>query len=71
MTVFVLEPSPKSQNRLVMLPVDWSMKLTVSGFKPWVGLAEKLATRGGGTTPVPVTGLVVLPALLVKITFEL
>ena len=62
MTVLVVEPSPKSQNRLVILPFDWSVKLTVSGFKPPVGLAVKLATRG--TTPAPVTGLVLLPLLL-------
>ena len=63
-TVLVVEPSPKFQNRLVILPVDRSVKLTMSGFKPAVGVAEKLAASG--TMPAPVTGLVLLPLLLEK-----
>src|SRR2546428_781761 len=64
--VFVLAPSPKSQNRFVMVPVEWSEKLTISGAGPFVGLAEKLAE--GTIAPVPVTALVELPPLVVKIT---
>src|SRR6266446_2585108 len=60
--VFVLEPSPKSQNRFVASPVDVSVKFTVSGFKPWVGLAEKLAASG--TKPTPVIALVLFPPSL-------
>src|SRR6266478_479148 len=63
--VLVVVPSPKSQNRLVMVPVEVSVKLTVSGFSPEVGLAVKFAT--GKSAPVPRTELVLLPSLpLVK-----
>src|SRR5712691_5155867 len=42
--VLVVELSPKSQNRLVMVPVELSVKLTVSGLTPLVGLPLKLAS---------------------------
>src|SRR5882724_5006829 len=50
-----------------MVPVELSAKVTVSGLTPLVGLAVKVAA--GTTAPMPVTGLVLLPALpLVKVT---
>src|SRR6266700_1615029 len=64
--VLVVELSPKSQNRLVMAPVELSVKLTVSGLSPLVGLPVKAAA--GATAPVPVSALVLLPPLLVLIT---
>ena len=33
-------PSPKVQKRVVIWPVDWSLKFTVSGAEPVVGLAD-------------------------------
>ena len=36
-------PFPKSQNQLVGLPPDWSVKLTTSGEQPEVTAAVKLA----------------------------
>src|SRR6266566_4969219 len=65
----MVELSPKSQNRLVMVPVELSVKLTVSGLRPLVGLPLKLAT--GTAAPVPVRALVLLPPLLVLITTTL
>ena len=41
-----LESSPKSQNQSVMVPVEVSVKLTVSDACPDVGVAEKLASGG-------------------------
>ena len=41
--VFVVEPSPKSQNRLVMYPVEESINIVDSGVWPTVELAVKLA----------------------------
>src|SRR6266700_4238938 len=65
----MVELSPKSQNRLVMVPVELSVKLTVSGLSPLVGLPLKLAA--GATAPVPVSALVLLPALAVLTTTTL
>src|SRR5439155_1017958 len=67
--VFVVEPSPKSQNRLVIVPLELSVKLTVSGQKPLVGCALKLAR--GTKAPLPMTALVLLPAVLVVKTTTL
>src|SRR6266702_4217192 len=67
--VLVVELSPKSQNRLVMVPLELSVKLTVSGLSPLVGLPLKLAA--GATAPVPVSALVLLPALLLLTTTTL
>ena len=64
--VLVLKPSPKSQKRFVMSPVDRSLKLRVKGFKPRVGLAEKFAESG--SRPTPVTGLVLEPPSPKKMT---
>jgi hypothetical protein len=64
--VFVVEASPKFQKRLVIVPVELSVKVTVKGFNPLVGLATKSAT--GITAPTPVTGLTLLPASLKKTT---
>src|SRR2546422_559371 len=61
--VFVVEPSPKSQKRFVIVPVELSVKVTVSGLRPAVGLAVKLAA--GTSAPVPITELVLLPPPLV------
>src|SRR6266699_966305 len=44
-----------------MVPLEVSAKLTVNGLRPLVGLPLKLAT--GATAPVPVSALVLLPAL--------
>ena len=52
------------KNRLVIVPVELSVKLTVKGFNPLVGAAVKAAA--GTMEPVPVTGLVLLPALLLE-----
>ncbi len=57
-SVLVL-PSPKSQVRNVMLPAVVSVKATVRGAGPAVGLALKAATGGGVT--VTVTGAVTVP----------
>src|SRR6266568_2603954 len=67
--VLVVELSPKSQNRLVMVPLELSVKVTVSGLSPLVGLPVKLAA--GTTAPVPLSGLVLLPALLLLTTTTL
>src|SRR6266403_3792019 len=67
--VLVVELSPKSQNRLVMVPLELSVKLTVSGLSPLVGLPLKLAA--GATAPVPVRALVLLPPLSVLTTTTL
>src|SRR6266567_2211896 len=67
--VLVVELSPKSQNRLVMVPLELSLKLTVSGLSPLVGLPLKLAP--GATAPVPVSALVLLPSLAVLTTTTL
>src|SRR6266403_1534847 len=64
--VLVVELSPKSQNRLVMVPLELSVKLTVSGLSPLVGLPLKLAA--GATAPVPVRALVLPPFLLLTTT---
>jgi hypothetical protein len=48
--------SPRFQERLVMLPVDASANVTVSGAVPLVGLAVKLAT-GAAAGTLPVTSL--------------
>jgi hypothetical protein len=37
-------PSPKFQDRVVMLPVEVSVKFTVTGAVPEVGVAVKFAT---------------------------
>jgi len=44
-------PSPKSQDRLVGVPVEVSAKATWSGAGPLVGVAVKLAVGGGGVVP--------------------
>ena len=59
--VLVFEPSPKFQNRLVMVPVELSEKVTVNGTKPLVGAEEKFAT--GRNAPLPIMELVLPPAL--------
>src|SRR5229473_4869892 len=67
--VLVVELSPKSQNRVVIVPLELSVKLTVSGLRPLVGLPLKLAA--GATAPVPVSALVLLPSLAVLTTTTL
>src|SRR5216684_7906323 len=52
-----------------MVPVELSVKLTVSGLSPLVGLPLKLAT--GTFAPVPVRALVLLPPLSVLTTTTL
>src|SRR5882724_3802918 len=63
MLVLVVEPSPKSQKRLLIVPVEVSVKLTVNGLRPLIGLPVKPAI--GTTAPVPVRAFVLLPALSV------
>src|ERR1041384_1371865 len=65
--MLVAEPSPKLQNRLLIVPVEVSVNVTVNGAAPLVGVAPKLAT--GTIAPVPVTVLVEPPpSALLKIT---
>src|SRR5437762_12002423 len=45
--MFVVAPSPKLQLRLVIEPIELSVKVTASGAAPLVGLSLKLATGGG------------------------
>src|SRR6266404_7883522 len=52
-----------------MVPLELSVKLTVSGLSPLVGLPLKPAA--GATAPVPVSALVLLPALAVLTTTTL
>src|SRR6266581_3201023 len=53
-----------------MVPVELSVKVTVRGLTPLVGLAVKVAA--GTVAPVPVTALVLSPALeVLKITWLL
>src|SRR6266702_8771661 len=52
-----------------MVPLELSVKLTVSGLRPLVGLPLKLAP--GATAPVPVSALVLLPSLAVLTTTTL
>src|SRR6266576_6280840 len=59
--VLVVVPSPKFQNRLVIVPVEVSLKLTVRGLRPDVGVAVNPAT--GKSAPIPKTGLVAFPSL--------
>src|ERR1051325_5698803 len=57
--VLNVAPLPKSQNRLVIVPVEVSVKTTWNGTTPFVGDAVKLAL--GTIAPVPVSELVELP----------
>src|SRR5262249_10707523 len=65
-SVFVGGPSPKYQLRFVMVPVDRSVRVTVKGTSPLVGVAVKPAC--GSSAPIPDTIFVLLPALEVRIT---
>src|SRR5437867_4050121 len=63
----MVEPLPKSQKRLVMVPLELSATLTVKGAEPLVGLATKSAT--GTSAPMPAIVLVLLsPLAVVKTT---
>ena len=64
--VLVVEPSPKSQKRLVIVPVEISEKPTTKGFGPLAGLPVKLAC--GSAAPTPVRALVLLPPSLRTMT---
>ena len=60
-------PSPKLQERLLIVPVEMSLKVTVNGVVPLVGVAVNSAT--GAMALLPVTRLVELPPLaVVKMT---
>src|SRR6266850_1227188 len=61
MVVLVVAPSPKSQRRLVIVPVELSAKVTVKGLRPLVGLPTNDAT--GTLAPEPKTVLVLFPPL--------
>ena len=57
-SALLLPPSPKSHAQVLTVPpVDWSVKLTVSGASPLVGLAEKSAT-GSAESSITVIDLV-------------
>src|SRR6266700_8151535 len=64
--VFVELVSPKSQNRLVIDPVEVSVKVTPKGAVPEIGTAMKLADGGAG---VPETSNFTRPAVLVLTTY--
>src|SRR5438445_1838544 len=59
--VLLVEPSPKSQETLVIVPVEVLVRVTCSGATPLVGPPVKKAV--GMTAATPVTGLVLLPLL--------
>src|SRR5258706_9594959 len=52
--VLLVEPSPKSQSRLVMAPTDASVKVTSNGRVPLAGLPVKSALGISAETPVTV-----------------
>ena len=45
--VLLVPPSPKLQNRLLMVPLELSVKVTVNGVAPLVGLALNAAVTPG------------------------
>ena len=49
---FEVDASPKSQDQLVGVFVDWSVNCTLSGEVPLVGVAVNTATGGVGATTV-------------------
>src|SRR6266436_720609 len=67
--VLVVEPSPKSQERLVIVPVELSVKTTARGLRPLVGMPEKLAA--GTIAPAPITEFVLFPPLALATTMTL
>ena len=54
--VLVPKESPKLHERLVIVPVELSVKLTVKDAAPAVGLPTKLAVSG--IVPIPMTAFV-------------
>jgi hypothetical protein len=61
-------PSPNAHAQPVTEPDEWSVKLTVNGVAPLVGLAVKLATGGGvPTVSVTPTGRETPVAVLLKV----
>src|ERR1051325_5955979 len=62
--VLLVEPSPKSQKRLVMVPVEVSVNVTDNCHAPLVGLAVK--ADAGTCAPIPVAELVRFGPLLVR-----
>src|ERR1051325_6523863 len=68
--IFVVLPSPKFQKRLVIVPVEASLKFTINGHAPVVGLPVNPAD--GMNAPMPLTGLTALPPFAVlKLTLLL
>ncbi len=64
----LVPPSPNVQSQLVGLPVDWSVKLTVRGAQPELGVALKAATGLGLTTTAVLLELLQpLAAVTVKV----
>ena len=59
--VLVVVPSPKSQKRLVIVPVELSVKATAKGLGPLVGAPTNVAC--GTLAPVPRTVFVAFPPL--------
>jgi hypothetical protein len=51
-------PSPNDQDREVRLPVERSVKATVRGAFPVVGVPENCATGAAGDTTFRLTGIV-------------
>src|SRR5258706_13428126 len=59
--VLRVTPSPKFQERFVIVPVEVSEKVTDSGIKPLVGSALNDAT--GTIPPMPIRVLLIVPPL--------
>src|SRR2546428_13089508 len=59
-SIFVAVPSPKLQARLVIVPIELSVKVTVNGAMPFVGEPVNSAT---GVRVVMTCALVAVPLL--------
>ena len=62
-------PSPKFQNQFVIVPLEASLNVTTSGFKPFVGLPMKSAA--GDVADIPISEFVLPPSLPEVITTAL
>ncbi len=70
----LVTPSPKSHSQAVIVPVDTSLKLTVKGTVPLMGLAVKSAVGGNVVTVMKLGRVkVLLPPgpLTVKLTVKM
>src|SRR5579862_6500219 len=66
LVVFVVAPSPKTHVQFVTVPSEASVKVTVNGTAPAVGEPVKFGIGGA----LPVTGFVLTPPLLAKMTLS-